>query len=249
LKENKKIYFASDVHLGLPTPEESLWREKKFVKWLDKIKDDAEEIYLLGDIFDFWHEYKYVVPRGYTRFLGKLAEITDSGIPVHYFTGNHDIWVYDYLPTETGVILHRKPVTKEINGRKFFLAHGDGLGPWDKGFKFMKAGFTNPVLQWFFARLHPNFAVSFANFLSRKKRYAEEEKELVFKGEDKEWLIMYSKMLLEKEHFDFMIYGHRHIPLELMIGKSKYINLGDWIYNFTYAEFDGENVNLLKFEE
>ena len=249
MKNNKKIYFASDVHLGLPTPEESLEREKKFVRWLDKIKDDAEEIYLLGDIFDFWHEYKHVVPRGYTRFLGKLSEITDSGIPVHYFTGNHDIWVYDYLPQETGVILHRKPITKILNGKKFYLAHGDGLGPWDKGFKIMKAGFTNPILQWFFARIHPNFAVSLANFLSRKKRYAEEKEDLIFRGEDKEWLIMYSKMLLEKEHLDFMIYGHRHIPYELMIGKSKYINLGDWIYNFTYGVFDGENVNLLKFEE
>ncbi len=248
LNTSKKIYFASDVHLGLPNYEDSLIREKKFVKWLDLIKKDAEEIYLLGDIFDFWHEYKYVAPSGYVRFLGKLAEITDSGIPVHYFTGNHDIWIYNYLPKETGIILHRKPITKILNNKKFYLAHGDGLGPWDKGFKLMKAGFTNPVLQWFFARLHPNFAITIANTLSRKKRYAQEDKELIFKGEDKEWLILYSKMLLEKEHFDFLIYGHRHIPYETKINNSKYINLGDWIYNFTYAEFDGTEVKLLKFE-
>ena len=249
MTKEKKIYFASDIHLGLPNHSESLIREKKFVSWLDSIKYKAEAIYLLGDIFDFWHEYKYVVPRGYTRFLGKISELTDSGIPVHYFTGNHDIWVYDYLPTETGVILHRHPLITNIKGKKFYLAHGDGLGPWDKGFKFMKAGFTNPILQWLFARLHPNFAVWLANNLTRKKRYAEEEKELIFKGEDKEWLILYSKMLLEKEHFDFLIFGHRHIPYELMIGNAKYINLGDWIYNFTYAEFDGKTTLLKKYQD
>ena len=246
--ENKNIYFASDIHLGLPNQTESLVREKKFVAFLDEIKKDAKEIYLLGDVFDFWHEYKHVVPRGYVRFLGKIAEITDLGIPVHFFTGNHDIWVYDYLPTELGVIIHKEPIEIELNNKKFYLAHGDGLGPWDKGFRFMKRGFTNPVLQWFFARLHPNFAVGLANSLSRKNRYAESEDDKVFKGEDKEWLVLYSKKILKEKHFDFFIYGHRHIPIELMLKEnSKYINLGDWIHHFTYAVFDGENTELKKY--
>lgn len=246
LGNNKKIYFASDVHLGMPSYEKGLWREKLFVKWLDKIKSDAEEIYLLGDIFDFWYEYKRVVPRGFTRLLGKLSEICDSGIPVHFFTGNHDIWVFDYLQKETGVILYRKPLIKTINGKKFFLAHGDGLGPYDKKFKLMKSVFTNKIAQWMFSRLHPNFSIAIGNYwsVSNRTKYTNPK----FLGEDKEWLILFAKSVLEKEHFDFFIFGHRHLPIEIMLNQnSKYINLGDWLQSFTYGVFDGNNVSLEKF--
>lgn len=245
MKQEKKIYFISDVHLGLPDYERSLVREKKLVAWLSEIKESTKELYLMGDIFDFWIDYKRVAPRGYTRFLAKIAEFTDSGIPVHFFTGNHDIWAYDYLPQEIGVTIHRKPVEKEILGKRFYLAHGDGLGNFDKGFKILKSIFTNKVLQWFFARLHPNLALAIGNGWSRKNRYIEEQKNLEFLGEDKEWLVIFSKSLLKTKDLDYLVFGHRHIPVKLEIKKNTYfINLGDWINNFTYGVFDGENFEV-----
>ncbi|MBU8892573.1 MAG: UDP-2,3-diacylglucosamine diphosphatase [Bacteroidales bacterium] len=248
MNQKKKIYFASDVHLGLPDYEQSLEREKLFVRWLDSIKSDAKEIILLGDIFDFWFEYKRAIPRGFSRFLGKLCEITDSGIPVHFFTGNHDMWVFDYLPKETGVVLHKKPTVKEFFGKKFYLAHGDGLGPGDRSYKLLKKIFASKVSQWLFARFHPNLGIRIANLWSTHSRYSRETRP--FEGEDKEWLILYSKKVLEKEHFDFMVYGHRHYALDLKLSDScRYINLGDWLSHFTYAEFDGEELYLKKFTE
>jgi UDP-2,3-diacylglucosamine hydrolase len=248
LEVNKKIYFVSDVHLGLPNHEISLEREKLFVKWLDEIQNDAQEIYLVGDIFDFWFEYKYVVPRGFTRLLGKIAEITDKGIPVHFFTGNHDIWVRDYLPKETGVIIHRKKLVIEFNHKWFMIAHGDGLGPADKGFKRLKKVFTNPISNWIFARIHPNFGVSFAHFWSHRNREVDGSDIYDFMGEDNEWLVLYAKRKLTEKHYDYFIFGHRHIPIDIIIGKNThFINLGDWISNFTYAVFDGEKVELKKY--
>lgn len=245
-----KIYFASDFHLGLPDYEKSLSREKSIVRWLDEIKNDALEIYLLGDIFDFWFEYKTVVPRGFTRFLGKLSELTDSGIKIHFFVGNHDLWIFDYLPKETGVIIHRKPLETTLLGKKFYLAHGDGLGPGDKGFKSLKKVFTSKIAQWLFARIHPNASVSFAKNWSRHSRMTENPKTYEFKGEDKEWLILHSKEILKTNFFDFFIYGHRHIPTKLKLeNNSTYINLGDWIMNFTYAEYDGNTIELRKFKK
>lgn len=248
LNRNNKIYFASDAHFGLSGPEGSLPREKLFVKWLETIRKDAGEIFLLGDIFDFWFEYRYVVPRGYTRILGKIAEITDSGIPVHFFTGNHDLWVFGYLPAETGMIIHKSPYITEIEGKKFYLAHGDGLDDKDKGFRLLKGIFTNRVLQWMFARLHPNFAIWFAHRWSHNSRYS---KDLIipFRGEDKEEQIIFANRLLEKEHFDFFVFGHRHIPLDLPLnnGISRYINLGDWLWHFTYGVFDGKKLTVQKF--
>lgn len=236
------------MHLGLPNHEKSIVREKLFVKWLKEIKNDAEEIYLLGDIFDFWFEYKRAVPRGFTRFLGTISEITDSGIPVHFFTGNHDIWVFDYLPQETGMVIHKKPITKEFNGKKFYLAHGDGLGPYDKGYKILNKIFTNRFLQWMFARIHPNFAIKFAHTWSKSSRYSKGLLAEDYKGDDKEWLYLYAKSVLEKEHFDYFIFGHRHIPIVRDLSEtSKFVNLGDWISNFTYAVFDGETVKLEKY--
>ncbi|MBN1252645.1 MAG: UDP-2,3-diacylglucosamine diphosphatase [Bacteroidales bacterium] len=245
---SKKIYFASDLHLGLPNFEKSLKREKLFVKWLDEIKKDAAEIYLLGDIFDFWHEWKRAAPQGFVRMLGKLAEISDSGIPIHLFTGNHDIWIYDYLPREIGVILHRKEYIIENSGKKIFMAHGDGLGPGDFSYKLLKKIFTNKFLQWCFKRLHPDFALWIGHSWSSNRRMT--ERYPVFHGIDNEWLISYSKKKLEKEHFDYFIFGHRHLPgVHDISEKSKYINLGDWLSNFTYGVFDGEKFELKKYLE
>ncbi len=248
MTNKNNIYFASDVHLGTPNHQESLIREKIFVKWLDEIKQDAKEIYLLGDIFDFWYEYKHVAPRGFTRTLGKIAEITDNGIPVHFFTGNHDLWVFDYLTQETGVILHRNKLVTEFYGKKFLLAHGDGLGPGDKGFKRMKKVFTNPVAQWLFSRLHPNFAFGIAKGWSQKSRESYSKNEMEFKGEDGEWLILYAKHKLKTQHFDYFIFGHRHIPIDITINNTtRFINLGDWLHNFTYAVFDGTKLELKRY--
>ncbi|MGI8892909.1 MAG: UDP-2,3-diacylglucosamine diphosphatase [Bacteroidia bacterium] len=244
----KKIYFASDFHLGSPDEEQSRKREKLIVRWLDEIKRDAEELYLMGDVFDFWFEYKTVVPRGYVRLLGKLAELSDAGIKIHYFTGNHDMWVFDYLPKEIGATLYRKPVQREINGKKFYLAHGDGLGPGDKGYKFIKKVFTNKFSQWLFARLHPNLGIGMANYWSRKSRVATQLEEEQFLGDDKEWLVMYSKEILAGEHFDYLIFGHRHLPLDIKINSSRYINLGDWFRYNSYAVFDGVELELKYYE-
>jgi UDP-2,3-diacylglucosamine hydrolase len=248
VSSNKKIYFASDAHFGLSGPDESLPRERLFARWLDEIKKDAGEIYLLGDIFDFWFEYKRVVPRGYTRILGKIAEITDNGIPVHFFTGNHDIWTFDYLPRETGMIIHKGPYITEIYGKRFYLAHGDGLDDSDRGFKLLKKVFTSPLLQWMFARLHPNFAIWFGHKWSHTSRYS---KELItpYKGDEQEEQTIFANRMLEQEHFDYFVFGHRHIPLDLPLknGSSRCINLGDWLWHFTYGVFDGEKMEVKEF--
>jgi UDP-2,3-diacylglucosamine hydrolase len=248
MQSGKKIYFASDFHLGVPDHESSLKREKQIVRWLDEIRKDAEEIFLMGDLFDFWFEYKHAVPKGYVRLLGKIAEIRDSGIPVSFFTGNHDVWMFDYFPQELGVTVHRDPITKEWNGKKFYLGHGDGLGPGDKGYKFLKKIFHNKFCQWLFARFHPNFGVGFANYSSRKSRLSNEKKDEKFLGEENEWLAIYSKDVLKKEHFDYFIFGHRHLPLDIRLNeKSRYVNLGEWVNHYTYAVFDGKELELKKY--
>lgn len=249
LPKGEKIYFASDLHLGVPTYEKSLEREKLFVKWLDQVKEDAAEIFIVGDLFDFWFEYKKAVPRGYVRVLGKLAELTDSGLPIHLFTGNHDMWIFDYLPKETGVKLYREPREWEWNGKRFLIGHGDGLGPGDQSYKFLKKVFSNPFLQWSFARLHPNFGIGLADYFSRSSRAKTGTAEDEFFGEEKEWLAIYCREVLKKEHFDYFIFGHRHLPLDLEVGEnSRYINLGDWIKYYTYAVFDGEKVDLKNYK-
>ncbi len=248
LTDNKKIYFASDCHLGVPDHVRSLEREKKFVKWLDEIKHDAKEIYLLGDIFDFWFEYKTVVPKGYVRLLGKLAELTDMGIEIHYFTGNHDMWMFGYFPKELNIQIYRKPVVREINGKQFFIGHGDGIGPADHGYKFIKKVFSNRVCQWLFARLHPNFGIGLANYFSRKSRVANGVSDEKYLGEEKERLIQFVKEEQTKNSFDFYIFGHRHLPLDLEVSNARYINLGDWVSHFTYAEWNGESLGLKKFD-
>lgn len=243
-----KIYFASDFHLGVPNREKSLEREKRIVRWLDEVKKDASEIYLMGDMFDFWFEYRKAIPKGFTRLLGKIAEISDSGIPVYLFTGNHDMWMFDYLQDELGVTIYRKPITREYNGKKFFLAHGDGLGPGDRGYKFIKKVFASPLLQWMFARIHPNTGIGIANFWSNRSRLGNEKADKdAWKGDDDEYLVQFIKDTEKKQHFDYYIFGHRHLPLQMQIGNALYINLGEWVNYSSYAVFDGEKVELKHF--
>lgn len=247
--ERKKIFFASDFHLGAPSYEASLIREKKIVRWLDSIKDEAEEIYLLGDVFDFWFEYKRAIPKGFVRLQGKIAELTDQGIKINWFIGNHDMWIFDYIPKELGVNLIRTEVERTYNGKSFFIGHGDGLGPGDHGYKFIKKVFRNRICQWLFARLHPNFGIGLANFLSRKSRAATGEQDAVFYGEEKEMLIQFCKQKVADKHYDYLIFGHRHLPIDFQINaNTRYINIGDWISYFTYGVFDGESFKICTFE-
>ncbi|MCK9613245.1 MAG: UDP-2,3-diacylglucosamine diphosphatase [Bacteroidales bacterium] len=248
IPEHKKIYFVSDCHFGIPDYQSSQAREKKFVLWLDDIKKDAHEIYILGDLFDYWFEYKSVVPRGYTRLLGKLAELSDSGIKIYYFTGNHDMWTFGYLKQEIGLEIIYKPVVKEINGLKFMLAHGDGLGPGDFGYKMMKKIFLCKLCRWLYARLHPNFAAWVARHISNRSRFSHEATDMLYRGDDKEYLLVYAKKLLKKEHFDFFIFGHRHLPLDVKISENtRYINLGDWLVHFSYAVLDRQKFEIKRF--
>lgn len=250
MTNKKNIYFASDFHLGAPNKEESLKREKRIVAWLDSIKSDAKEIFLVGDLFDFWFEYKKAIPKGFVRLQGKIAEICDSGIPVHVFTGNHDMWMFDYLPNELGVQLHREPVKRNFDGKQFLIGHGDGLGPGDYGYKFIKKVFANPICQWLFARLHPNFGISMADFWSGKSRSANSGSDEKFLGEENEWLAIYAKEYLKKEQIDYFIFGHRHLPMDIKVGpNSRYINLGEWMNYNTYAVFDGEDLFLKEYQE
>jgi len=248
IPEGKNIYFASDNHLGAPTQEQSLPREKKFVAWLDEVKHDAAAIFLLGDLFDFWFEYKTVIPKGFTRTLGKLAEISDSGIPIYYFVGNHDLWMNGYFEEELNISVYHKPQEYTFNNKTFFIGHGDGLGPKDKGYKRMKKVFTNPISKWFFRWLHPDLGVKLAKYLSVKNKLISGEEDIKFLGEDNEWLVQYSKKKLTEKHRDYFVFGHRHLPLKIDLGNSsKYINLGDWITHYTYGVFDGENMALKEY--
>ena len=227
---------------------QSLQREKLLVHWLDEIRKDATEIYLLGDMFDYWFEYRKVVPRGFTRFLGKIAEITDQGIPVNYFIGNHDVWIFDYLPGEIGIKVHQGPVIQSYGGKKFFIAHGDGLGPNERSHRFLMKITRSKILQKLYAFLHPNFATALAQRISRRTRYAKGIT-LEFLGPDKEDLFQFSREKLKTEHFDFFIFGHRHIPMDYSLNEnSRLILIGDWIINFTYAVFDGEKLLLKRFQ-
>ncbi len=248
IPKGKKVYFASDNHLGAPNRKQSLGREKKFVAWLDMVKKDAAAIFLLGDLFDFWFEYKKVVPKGFTRTFGKLAEITDAGIPVYYFVGNHDLWMNGYFEEELNIPVFHAPRVFELNDKRFFIGHGDGLGPGDKGFKRMKKVFTNPVAQWLFRWLHPDLGVRMAQHFSINNKLISGSEDVHFQGEDKEWLVQYAKRKLASGHYDFFVFGHRHLPLEIPLGETTtYVNLGDWISYCTYAVFDGTRLSLETF--
>ncbi|MEH6704104.1 UDP-2,3-diacylglucosamine diphosphatase [Galbibacter orientalis] len=249
IPEGKKVYFASDNHLGAPTRKESAIREKKFVAWLDEVKQDAAAIFLLGDLFDFWFEYKTVIPKGFSRTFGKLAEITDAGIPIYYFVGNHDLWMDGYFEEELNIPVYHTPQEFTFNNKKFFIGHGDGLGPGDKGYKRMKKVFTNPVAKWFFRWLHPDLGVKLAQYLSVKNKLISGDEDIKFLGEENEWLVQYCKRKLESEYRDYFVFGHRHLPLEIDLNNnSKYVNLGDWIHYYTYAEFDGTELRLKTYD-
>ena len=249
MRKPGKTYFASDFHLGVDGLHSSREREQKIVRWLEEIKGDADAIYLVGDVFDFWFEYQTVVPKGYVRLLGKLAELRDLGIAIYFFTGNHDMWMFRYFEEEFGIPIYRKPIVREIYGKTFFIGHGDGLGPGDHGYKFLKKVFANPVCQWLFERLHPNFGVALASYWSRKSRSVQPLGKK-FYGEDKEWLIIYSNQKLETTPADYFVFGHRHLPINHVLknGTSRYINLGDWLFDYAYAVFDGQNMELQFFE-
>ena len=245
LPHSKNVYFLSDFHLGAPNAEESLEREKKIVSFLADIKNDAWVIFIVGDIFDFWYEYKTVVPKGYVRLLGKLAELSDAGIQIHFFVGNHDMWMTDYFQKELSIRVYFEPTDFEINGKKFYIGHGDGLGPGDRGYKFLKKIFRNPVCRWLFGILPPLLGVGLANFSSRRSRAVTGINDGAFLGEENEWLIQYCREILKQKNYDYLVFGHRHLPIDFSLSEnSRYVNLGDWIHYYTYAVFDGQQLTI-----
>lgn len=248
LPQNKKAYFSSDNHLGAPDAVASKERERKFVSWLDGIKADAGVVFLLGDLFDFWFEYKHAVPKGFVRVLGKLAEIRDSGVPIYFFTGNHDLWMNGYFEKELDIPVYHRPKEFTINDKIFFIGHGDGLGPGDKGYKRMKKVFENPFSKWLYRWLHPDLGIPLAQHLSLKNKLISGDEDAKFLGEENEWLALYAKRKLQEKHYDYFVFGHRHLPMEIQLSdNSTYFNLGDWISHYTYGVFDGEEFLLKQF--
>ncbi|MEG0796518.1 MAG: UDP-2,3-diacylglucosamine diphosphatase [Odoribacter sp.] len=246
LPEGKKIYFLSDTHLGAPVLKNNIEREAQLVQWLNAVQSDCGVLFLLGDIFDFWFEYKRVVPKGYIRFLSKICEFTDQGIPVHFFTGNHDVWVFDYLPQECGVILHTQNEIYQINGKRFLIGHGDALNPQDKSYLFLYRAFHNHFLQRCFRWIHPDWGIWMAQKWSSHSRLENGKIEAnQFLGEEKEEIVRFCKKVLASNHFDYFIFGHRHLPSDISLShNSRYINTGDWITHYSFAVFDGKTVEL-----
>ena len=246
---HKKIFFGSDFHLGVPDHDTSLEREKRIVRWLDAIKHEAHTIFLLGDIFDFWFEYRYTIPKGFIRLQGKLAELRDAGIPIIFFTGNHDMWMFDYFPNELGIPIYREPQIVRVGNQKLMVGHGDGLGPGDHTYKFIKKFFNSRICQWLFARIHPNLGIAIANKWSRHSRISNTKNEEKFEREEGEYLWVYCNEVEAKDHHDYYVFGHRHLPLDLKIGKSsRYVNIGEWVHFSSYAEYDGQSLKLKIFE-
>lgn len=251
LDGGKKVYFLSDAHLGASALTNNREREKALVDWLEGIEPDCGALFLLGDIFDFWFEYKWVVPKGYVRFLAKICDFTDRGIPVHFFTGNHDVWAFDYLQQECGVVLHTHNEAFGICGKHFLIGHGDALNPADKGYLFLYRVFHQPFLQRCFRWLHPDCGIWFARKWSSHSRLANGKVEAdLFRGEEKEEIVRFCKETLAVRHFDYFVFGHRHLPQDVVLAPdSRYINTGDWITYFSYASFDGERMRLHLKEE
>jgi UDP-2,3-diacylglucosamine hydrolase len=247
--QKKYHYFVSDLHLGAPNAKQSRERELAFVAWLDHIQNSAEAIYLLGDIFDFWFEYKTVIPKGYTRLFGKLAALTDQGIELHFFKGNHDMWVKDYFEQELAMTIHSHHLSLKIDNKLLYLHHGDGLGPGDYKYKLIKFIFRSPLCQWMFARLHPNFGIGLASLLSLRSRAKGGKKDAVYNGPNHEWLYEYAQTKHEQDPHDYFIFGHRHLPLFLPSEQTTYINLGDWLQYQTFGRFDGQSVELLQWHQ
>jgi UDP-2,3-diacylglucosamine hydrolase len=248
LPQGKKIYFASDFHLGVPDQATTIEREKLLVKWFEMVRHDAHSIYLVGDMFDFWFEYKYTVPKGFIRFLGKLAELRDAGLPIYFFSGNHDLWMFDYFQKELGIVIYTEPQEMKIGDHKILIGHGDGLGPGDRWYKVLKSGlFGNTFFQWLFARVHPNLGMYIAHKWSKSSRIGNMEKEK-FQSDANEFLFAYCQETEKTEHHDFYIFGHRHLPLDLKVSEnSRYINLGEWVNFSPYVVYDGKNMVLKSF--
>lgn len=245
--EHRKVYFASDFHLGVPTAVSSLDREKRVVEWLKMVKKDAEHIFILGDIFDFWFEYKFTIPKGFTRLQGELMNIRDAGIPITFFSGNHDIWMFRYFQEEFGIPVYRNPAKISINGKKFLIGHGDGLGPGDRKYKIIKKIFESSFSQWVFRWVHPDLSFRIAYNWSRRSRLKNLAKEIDLREQD-EWLFLYSKEIESLDHHDYYVFGHRHLPLKLKINEtSQYINIGDWIYSYSYGEFEKDEIHIRSF--
>ncbi|MGY6559732.1 MAG: UDP-2,3-diacylglucosamine diphosphatase [Nitritalea sp.] len=249
IPEGKRVYFASDFHLGAPDFSQSKTREEKICRWLDRIQADAAALFLVGDIFDFWFEYKHVVPKGFIPFLGKLAALRQQGLPIYLFTGNHDLWMQDYFPTELGIPVFHQPQSIFLNDTKLLIGHGDGLGPGDSTYKMLKKIFTNPACRWLFRWLHPDLGMQIAlNWSSNSRASNAEKNEDYFRGPD-EWLWAYARQIEAQEHFNYYVFGHRHLPLDLPVGqKSRYLNLGEWIRQYTYAVFEAGKIELQVFE-
>lgn len=241
----KKVYFLSDFHLGVPDHASSLVREKKIVAFLNRASADAAVIFVVGDLFDFWFEYRKVVPKGFVRILGKLAELTDNGIPVHFFVGNHDMWMSGYFEQELNIPVYHEPKEFEFNGRTFLIGHGDGLGPGDHGYKAIKKIFRNPLSKFLFGLIPPFFGISLAAHFSKSSRASTGTTDEKFLGEDGEWLIVYCKDMLKRKKYDYFIFGHRHLPIDVKLNQqSRYINLGDWIKYDSYAVLEGMDLQL-----
>jgi len=244
MSAGNKLYFVSDIHLGAGSYASSREREDRLVRWLGQIKADAAGVFIMGDLFDFWFEYKTVVPRGYIRLLGKLAELSDAGIKLYFFKGNHDMWMFDYFEKELNATIISNELVIELGGKKFFLHHGDGLGPGDGTYKILKKIFRSKLCQWLFARIHPNLGIGIANYWSRNSRIANSKKEGGKPGEQ-EWLVVYCREVLQKTYYDYMVFGHRHLPLDIQLGNNaRYVNLGEWVHGNSYAVFDGKELKL-----
>lgn len=249
----KKIYFVSDAHLGARFHQDPREVELKLVRWLDQIKADAQSVWLLGDMFDYWYEYKYVVPKGHVRFLGKLAELADSGIEIHLFIGNHDIWMFDYLPQEIGAIIHREPLTIDLWGKRFFLGHGDEVDYRSRAFRLIRWVFRNRFCQWLYAAIHPRWTFGFALgwSLNSRKKGLQKYPVYEFQGEDNEYMISFARDYLKTNpSINFFIFGHRHLLLDFPLNKTaRLIITGDWMTIFSYVEWDGETLAIKRFEE
>lgn len=249
LEMTKKLYFASDFHLGSPDFEQSRAREDRIVRWLNFIEPTCSELFLMGDVFDFWFEYQMVIPKGFIRLQGKLAQMSDAGIQIYFFKGNHDMWVNDYFKKEMGITIISDELIMERTGKRFFLHHGDGLGPGDHKYKMLRKVFRNPLCQWLFSLVPPRIGIGIANAWANHSRAASNNEE-VYLGLDKEWLAVYAQEQLQQQHYDYFIFGHRHLPLDLDLGnESRYVNTGEWLKYQSYAEFDGKELSLKYFEK
>lgn len=246
-KKEGNIVFVSDFHLGIDVNRTSKERELLICDWLDSIKDTTKELYLLGDIFDYWYEYKSTIPKGFSDFLAKLKEFRNAGINIKLFTGNHDMWMFDYFENEYGIKVFKEAIEIERDGSKFFVGHGDGLGPGDKVYKVIKSIFSNRICQILFSTIHPTIALWIMKKLSQRdaKKYIRPQQ---FQPE-KEWLVEFAKERNETNPADFYIFGHRHLVYDYKMESSRVLNLGDWISYFSYAEWDGKKLEMKFFKE